>query len=74
MFIGLSLQNAGNGHLITLHEKTIADSSIYIGRKLTREHLMLTLYSRMNVRLAAQVMLTYATMFMFLPYYMTDTY
>ena len=56
-------QNAGNeikwAYLITLHEKTIADSGLYIGRKLM-------LHDE-----CPQVMLIYITMFMFLPYYMT---
>ena len=38
-----------------LCEKTITNSGLYIRNKLTREHLNLTSYSRMNVRLAAQV-------------------
>ena len=36
-------------------EKTSANSALYIGRKLTREHVALTSYSRMTVSLAAQV-------------------
>ena len=36
-------------------EKATHDTGLHIGRKLTREHLVLTSYSRMNVRLAAQV-------------------
>ena len=42
-------------HLITLYEKTREDSGLYIGHKLKQEHIRLTSYSRMNVRLAAQV-------------------
>ena len=38
-----------------LAEKSSSDSGLYIGKKLTREHLKLTSYSRMNVRLAVQV-------------------
>ena len=36
-------------------EKSSANSGLYIGRKLTREHVVLTSYSRMTVSLAAQV-------------------
>ena len=36
-------------------EKTSANSGLYIGRKLTREHVVLTPYSKMTVSLAAQV-------------------
>jgi len=42
-------------HLLELHEKTIADTGLYIGNKLAREQIQLTSYSRMNVRPAAQV-------------------
>ena len=42
-------------HLVSLYEKTQCDSGLYIGNKLKLEHLKLTSYSRMNVRLAAQV-------------------
>ena len=41
-------------HLVELCEKTVANTGLYIGN-LKREHLNLTSYSRMNVRLAAQV-------------------
>ena len=41
--------------MVELAEKAIADSGLHIGKKLTREHIVLTSYSRMNVRLAAQV-------------------
>ena len=41
--------------MVELCEKTVANTGLYIGNKLTREHLNLTSYSRMNVRLAAQV-------------------
>ena len=36
-------------------EKTNANSGLYIGRKLTREHVVLAAYSRMTVSLSAQV-------------------
>lgn len=42
-------------HMVELAEKMTADSGLHIGKKLTREHIVLTSYSRMNVRLAAQV-------------------
>jgi hypothetical protein len=38
-----------------LYEKTQCDSGLYIGKKLKLDHLKLNSYSRMNVRLAAQV-------------------
>ena len=41
--------------LIELMEKSSVNSGLYIGRKLTREHVVLTSYSRMTVLLAAQV-------------------
>ena len=41
---------------------TVADSGLYIGNKLACEHVYLTSYSRMNVRLAAQVNIMYACM------------
>lgn len=53
------LQNSGGeikwSHLVELAEKSTSNTGLYIGKKLTREHLILTSYSRMNVRLAAQV-------------------
>ena len=53
------MQNSGGeikwSHLVELAEKSTSDTGLYIGNKLTREHLILTSYSRMNVRLAAQV-------------------
>lgn len=42
-------------HLIRLYEKIREESGLYIGNKLKFEHVKLTSYSRMNVRLAAQV-------------------
>ena len=39
-----------------LAEKCWADSALYIGNKLKREHVFLTSYSRMTVRLATQVL------------------
>ena len=36
-------------------ERTSANSGLYIWRKLTGEHVVLTSYSRMTVSLAAQV-------------------
>jgi len=41
--------------MVELAEKITAESGLYIGKKLTREHIVLISYSRMNVRLAAQV-------------------
>lgn len=41
--------------MVELCEKTVTDSGLYIGNKLTCEHLNLTSYSHMNVHLAAQV-------------------
>ena len=38
-----------------LYEKAVANTGLYVGKHLTREHVNLTSYSRMNVRLAAQV-------------------
>ena len=53
------LQNQGCdikwAHIVELSEKVVADTALYVGKNLTREHLNLTSYSRMNVRLAAQV-------------------
>ena len=43
---------ASGGHL----HKTQIESGLYIGKKLTREHIHLTSYSWMRVDLAAQVM------------------
>ena len=42
-------------HIVELSGKTVANTALYVGKNLTREHLNLTSYSRMNVRLAAQV-------------------
>ena len=42
-------------HLVELAEISAADSGLYIGKKLSREHLVLTSYSRMTVCLAVQV-------------------
>ena len=56
------MQNNGGeikwAHLIELAEKATSNTGLYIN-KLTREHLILTSYSRMNVRLAAQVCTIY---------------
>jgi len=54
------LQSQGRGikwaHLIELNENAVDKSGLYIvGSHLKREHLSLTVYSHMNVRLAAQV-------------------
>jgi hypothetical protein len=43
-------------HLISLYEKSQAESGLYIGKKLKLEHVKLNPFSRMNVRLAAQVL------------------
>lgn len=42
-------------HLEDLYTKTQMESGLYIGKKLIREHIHLTFYSRMRVDLAAQV-------------------
>ena len=42
-------------HIVELSENAVANTALYVGKHLTREHLNLTSYSRMNVRLAAQV-------------------
>lgn len=44
-------------HIVELSEKAVANTALYVGKNLTREHLNLTSYSRMNVRLAAQVLI-----------------
>jgi hypothetical protein len=43
-------------HLIDVYERSRSESGLYIGKKLKLEHVKLTSYSRMNVRLAAQVL------------------
>ena len=43
-------------HLHYLYHHTQAESGLYIGRRLTNEHLHLTSYSKMKVNLAAQVL------------------
>ena len=42
-------------HLIDLYNWSREESGLYIGNQLKLEHIKLTSYSRMNVRLAAQV-------------------
>ena len=42
-------------HIVELSENAVANTALYVGKHLTREHLNWTSYSRMNVRLAAQV-------------------
>lgn len=42
-------------HLIQLAKQCQPDSGLYIGRKIKHEHLHLTSYSRMSVKLATQV-------------------
>lgn len=42
-------------HLRDLYEHTQADSGLFVGRRLTFEHLHMTAYSKMKVCLAAQV-------------------
>ena len=42
-------------HWIELTEKINSNTGLYVGNKLTMEHLNLTSYSSMNVHLAAQV-------------------
>jgi hypothetical protein len=43
-------------HLVTLYNEIQADSGLYIGRRLTSEHIHLTSFSKMKVNLAAQVL------------------
>jgi hypothetical protein len=43
-------------HLVDVYEKSPTESGLYIGNKLKLEHVKLHPYSRMNVRLAAQVL------------------
>ena len=43
-------------HLVKLYERTQSETGLYIGKRLKLEHLKLTSYSKMNVRLAAQVL------------------
>ena len=54
------MQNRGGeikwAHLIELAEKATSATGLYFGNKLTREHLILISYSRMNVRLAANIL------------------
>ena len=42
-------------HLQTLYGTTQTDSGLYVGRRLTYEHVNLISYSKMKVNLAAQV-------------------
>ena len=42
-------------HFQDLYRKSQAESGLFIGKRLTREHILLTSYSRMRVDLAAQV-------------------
>ena len=59
VYVYIFLQNKGKeikwAHLVELAEKASSDTGLYISKKLKREHLKLTSYSRMNVRLAVQV-------------------
>ena len=59
--LSIVYQNNGSeikwSHLVELAEISAADSGLYIGKKLSREHLALTSYSRMTVRLAVQVVI-----------------
>ena len=48
-------------HLVNLYQKTREESGLYIGKKLKLEHIKLNSYSRMNVRLAAQVCICAST-------------
>ena len=45
-------------HLRVLEKFTQAESGLYIGHRLTYEHLNLTSFSKMKVNLAAQVSTT----------------
>ena len=49
-------------HLIELAEKATVSTGLYIGRNLTREHTILTSYSRMTVRLAVQISYIFNTL------------
>jgi hypothetical protein len=42
-------------HLLTLYTQSQAESGLYIGCRLTYEHVLLTSFSKMKVNLAAQV-------------------
>ena len=59
IYVYIFLQNKGKeikwAHLVELAEKASSDTDLYISKKLKREHLKLTSYSRMNARLAVQV-------------------
>jgi hypothetical protein len=43
-------------HLIHVYEKCQMESGLYIGHKLKLDHVKLNSYTRMNVRLAVQVL------------------
>ena len=59
----LHLQRNGKyilwNHLKYLSDHTQSDSGLFIGRRLTYEHLNLTSFSKMKVNLAAQVYIVY---------------
>ena len=58
VYIFLSQRNGKHilwDHLHHLQRFTQADSGLYIGRRLTYEHLNLTSFSKMKVNLGAQV-------------------
>ena len=57
-------------HIVELSEKAMTNTALYVGNNLKREHLNLTSYSRMNVRLAAQVFThNYTTVFTIIVYH-----
>ena len=64
LVINTSLKNNGKHilweHLQYLYEHSQASSGLYVGRRLTYEHLHLTSFSKMKVNLAAQVMYIHA--------------
>lgn len=45
-------------HLRYLYDNMQAESGLYVGHRLTYEHISLTSYSKMKVNLAAQVNVT----------------
>ena len=53
------IQNNGKyilwSHLKTIHKEMQSDTGLYIGKRLTLQHVELTSFSRMRVDLAAQV-------------------
>ena len=54
-------------HLHYLQRFTQADSGLYVGRRLTYEHLNLSSFSKMKVNLAAQMGLLHSTYSIIVP-------